>query len=127
MIGFCLLGAATPLAAMYFQGPTYLLGVFLFIGWLASGTFPLFMGVIPGESVPRKYAATAMGLVVCVGEVVGGSALVALAGKIADLTQLSTAILMMAACGVIGCVLCLFLVETAPVKARTEAARPLPA
>jgi MFS family permease len=125
MIGFCLLGAVTPLASLYFQGPIYLLGVFLFIGWLASGTFPLFMGVIPGESVPRKYAATAMGLVVCVGEVAGGSALVALAGKIADLTQLSTAILMMAGCGVIGCILCLFLVETAPVKARTGAARPI--
>jgi len=126
MIGFCLLGALTPLAAMYFQGPTYMLGVLLFIGWTASGTFPLFMGVIPGESVPRKYAATAMGLVVCIGEVVGGSALVALAGKIADLTQLSTAILMMAACGVIGCVLCFFLVETAPVKAGTRAARAVP-
>jgi len=127
MIGFCLLGAVTPLASLYFQGPTALLGVFLFIGWLASGTFPLFMGVVPGESVPRKYAATAMGLVVCVGEVVGGSLLVALAGKIADLTQLSTAILLMAGCGVVGCVLCLFLVETAPVKVRTQAARPLAA
>ena len=95
-----------------------MLGALLFVGWLASGTFPLFMGVIPGESMPRKYAATAMGLVVCVGEVLGGSGLVALAGKVADLTQLSTAVLMMAACGAIGCVLCFFLVETAPVKAR---------
>jgi hypothetical protein len=56
-----------------------------------------------------------MGLVVCVGEVLGGSGLVALAGKMADLTQLSTAILIMAGSGAIGCVLCLFLVETAPV------------
>lgn len=72
--------------------------------------------------MPRKYAATAMGLVVCVGEVIGGSGLVALAGKIADLTQLSTAVLIMAASGAIGCVLCLFLEETAPVKARARAA-----
>jgi hypothetical protein len=35
----------------------------------------------------------------------------------ADLTQLSTAVLMMAACGAIGAVLCFFLVETAPAKA----------
>ena len=118
MIGFCLVGALTALGAIYFQGSTAMLGALLFMGWLASGTFPLFMGVIPGESMPRKYAATAMGLVVCVGEVLGGSGLVALAGKMADLTQLSTAILMMAASGAIGCVLCFFLVETAPVKAR---------
>lgn len=118
MIGFCLLATLTALGAIYFQGSTAALGALLFIGWLASGTFPLFMGVIPGESMPRRYAATAMGLVVCVGEVVGGSGLVALAGKVADLTQQSNAILMMAAAGAIGCVLCLFLAETAPVKTR---------
>jgi predicted MFS family arabinose efflux permease len=117
MIGFCLLAALTALGAVYFQGSTAALGALLFVGWLASGTFPLFMGVIPGESMPRQYAATAMGLVVCVGEVLGGSVLVAFAGKMADLTQLSTAVLMMAASGAIGAVLCFFLVETAPVKA----------
>jgi len=122
MIGFCLLGALTALGAVYFQGSTAALGALLFVGWLASGTFPLFMGVIPGESMPRQYAATAMGLVVCVGEVLGGSALVALAGKMADLTQLSTAVLMMAASGAIGAVLCVFLVETAPVKSRSAPA-----
>jgi|KBSMisStaDraftv2_1062788.scaffolds.fasta_scaffold10722_2 predicted MFS family arabinose efflux permease len=117
MFGFCLLAALTALGAVYFHGSTFALGTLLFLGWLATGTFPLFMGVIPGESIPRRYAATAMGLVVCVGEVLGGSVLVALAGRVADLTQQSTAVLMMAASGVIGCVLCLFLVETAPVKA----------
>jgi MFS transporter, ACS family, hexuronate transporter len=122
MIGFCLLGALTALGAVYFQGSTVALGALLFVGWLASGTFPLFMGVIPGESIPRKYAATAMGLVVCVGEVFGGSGLVALAGKMADLTQLSTAVLMMAGSGAIGAVLCFFLVETAPVKSKASAA-----
>jgi len=122
MVGFCLLAALTALAAVYFRGPTVALGALLFVGWLASGTFPLFMGVIPGESMPRKYAATAMGLVVCVGEVLGGSGLVALAGKFADLTQQSTAVLMMAAAGALGCMLCFLLVETAPVKLRARAA-----
>lgn len=124
MIGFCLVGALTALGAMYFQGSNVILGTMLFIGWLASGIFPLFMGVIPGESMPRKYAATAMGLVVCVGEIAGGTLLVYLAGVVADATgSLSSAILMMAACGVIGCVLCFFLVETAPVKLRAVAAQ----
>ena len=122
MISFCLLGALTALGAVFFQGSTVALGSLLFVGWLASGTFPLFMGVIPGESMDRKYAATAMGLVVCVGEVLGGSGLVALAGKVADLTDLSTAVLMMAGSGAIGCMLCFFLVETAPVKTRARTA-----
>ncbi len=39
------------------------------------------MGMIPGESIPRRYAATVIGLVVCVGEVPGGSVLVALPGE----------------------------------------------
>ena len=122
MIGFCFVGALTALGAMYFQGSNVILGAMLFIGWLASGTFPLFMGVIPGESMPRKYAATAMGLVVGVGEIIGGTLLVMLAGYLADATgSLGTAILMMAACGAIGCVLCFFLVETAPVKMRAGA------
>ena len=122
MIGFCLIGALTALGAMYFQGSVAVLGGLLFVGWLASGTFPMFMGVIPGESMPPKYAATAMGLVVCVGEVLGGSGLVTLAGKLADVTSLPNAILMMAACGAIGCVLCFFLDETAPVKVRAVVA-----
>ena len=124
MIGFCLLGALTALGAIYVQGSNVLLGTMLFIGWLASGTFPLFMGVIPGESMPRKYAATAMGLVVCVGEIAGGTVLVSLAGMLADATHsLTNAILMMAACGAIGCGLCFFLVETAPVKVRAGVAQ----
>lgn len=121
MIGFCVLAAVTALGAMYFEGSTWVLGALLFVGWLASGTFPLFMGVIPGESMPREYAATAMGLVVCFGEVLGGSVLVAFAGRMADLTQLSTAVLIMAGSGAIGAVLCFFLVETAPVKTRAAA------
>jgi predicted MFS family arabinose efflux permease len=123
MIGFCLLAALTALGAMYFKGSTVMLGALLFAGWLATGTFPLFMGVIPGESIPRRYAATAMGLVVCVGEVLGGSVLVALAGKIADLTELSSAVLIMAASGALGCVLCFFLTETAPARKGALAAR----
>ena len=120
MIGFCLLGALTALGALYFHGSTLALGALLFLrAGSPVGLFRCSWASSPGESIPRKYAATAMGLVVCVGEVLGGSGLVAFAGKMADLTQLSTAVLMMAASGAIGAVLCFFLVETAPVKLRT--------
>jgi hypothetical protein len=112
----------TPLAALYFQGSPLGLGTLMFVGWLASGTFPLFMGVIPGEAMSRRQAATAMGLVVCVGEVGGGFAITSLAGHLGDLTgSLATPVLVQVVCAAIGGVLCWFLVETAPVKARAGA------
>jgi hypothetical protein len=82
------------------------------------------MGVIPGETIPRKYAATAMGLVVCAGEVFGGFGITSLAGKFADMTHsLATPILMQVVCAAIGGLLCFFIVETAPAKVRAVAAQ----
>ncbi len=123
MIIFCLAGVITPLAALYFQGSTVVLGVLMFLGWTATGAFPLFMGVIPGETISRKYAATAMGLVVCAGEVAGGFGITSLAGKLADLSALTTPVLMQVACAALGGALCFFLVETAPAKVRAAAAQ----
>jgi predicted MFS family arabinose efflux permease len=125
MISFCLAGVITPLAALYFQGSPTVLGVLMFLGWTATGAFPLFMGVIPGETISRKYAATAMGLVVCVGEVLGGFGITSLAGKLADLSTLETPVLLMIVCAAIGGALCFFLEETAPVKVRAAAAQPV--
>src|SRR5579883_1880592 len=122
MIGFCLLGALSPLAALYFQGSVFVLGALMFIGWLACGTFPLFMGVIPGETISRRYAATAMGLVVCTGEVVGGFGLNAFAGALADQWGLATPVLIETACALVGGALGLALIETAPSRVRAAAA-----
>jgi hypothetical protein len=97
----------------------------MFIGWTATGAFPLFMGVIPGETIPRKYAATAMGLVVCVGEVIGGFGITSLAGTLADLSSLTTPLWIMVVCAAVGGSLCFLLVETAPVKVRAAAAQPV--
>jgi predicted MFS family arabinose efflux permease len=127
MISFCLAGVLAPLAALYFQGSLVLLGALMFVGWLASGAFPLFMGVIPGETISRRYSATAMGLVVCVGEVAGGFGITSLAGKLADLSSLATPVLLQAGCAVIGGVLCFFLVETAPAKVKAIAAQAMAA
>ncbi len=124
VVCFCLLGLATPLASLYLPGPTFLIGAFMFLGWLGCGAFPLFMGVIPGETISRRFAATAMGLVVCAGEVVGGFGIVSLAGVLADRTSLSTTLLLQAGCALLAGLLALLLTETAPVKVHTaEAAR----
>jgi hypothetical protein len=46
-----------------------------------------------------------------------------MAGKLADLTSLVTPMLIQVGCCLIGGVLCLFLMETAPVKVRALAAQ----
>jgi MFS transporter, ACS family, hexuronate transporter len=122
IIAFCFLGVLSPLAALYIQGPPILVGALMFAGWFGSGTFPLFMGVIPGETISRRYAATAMGLVVCVGEVFGGFGITSVSGALADAWSVTAPILIEAGCAVAGGLLCLFLVETAPARLSAAAA-----
>jgi MFS family permease len=116
MILFCFVGMVTSLAAVFFYGPTWMLRVLLFIGWTATGAFPLFMGVVPGEAVSRSLAATSMGLVVGIGEIVGGVAAPPVAGWIADQTSLAAPMIVVGVCAFCAGVAALFLKETAPRK-----------
>jgi MFS family permease len=118
-----LLGVLVPLAALYFHGSLFLLGALIFVGWAASGTFPLFMGTIPAETIPVRYVATSMGLTVGVGEVLGGVSGPALAGTAADHYGLTAPLLIQAACALAGAVLALALKETAPRRVSAPAAR----
>jgi predicted MFS family arabinose efflux permease len=116
MIIFCFMGMVTPLAALWFDGPLWLMSVLLFIGWSGTGAFPLFMGVVPGETVPRAMAATAMGLVVCIGELVGGFGAPWVAGLVADQTSLAAPVIAVAVFAFCGGLCSLLLHETAPGK-----------
>jgi MFS family permease len=116
MIAFTLIGVLYPFAALYFSGSLLVLALLIFIGWSASGTFPLFMATIPSESIPARYLGTSLGLVMGIGEFLGGSFVPTLAGKAADHFGLSAPMFIAAGCAVIAAVLTLFLRETAPVK-----------
>jgi MFS family permease len=118
VVVFNLIGLLVPLAALYFQGSLYLLGVLIFIGWSASGTFPLFMGTIPSETIPARLVATSLGMVMGLGEVLGGVGGPAIAGWAADRYDLRAPILMMVLCAIVGAALALFLRETAPAQLR---------
>jgi len=72
--------------------------------------------------LPLRYAATATGVVACMGEVAGGS-LQLVGGWIADLTTRAAPIQIAAVCALGGAILSLFLKETAPVKAGAANAR----
>ena len=119
MIAFCLMGTLAPLAAVYYPGPVPIMTALMFVGWLGIGAFPLFMGVIPSETIGRLQAATAMGLIVCIGEVVGGFGITTAAGRLADAATLAAPFLVMTACAAVAGALCFLLEETAPVKLRT--------
>ncbi len=116
VIVFSLIGMIYPLAVLNYTGSAVLLGIIIFIGWSASGVFPLFMATIPSETIPAKYVATSLGLIVGVGEVVGGAGGPPLAGKLADLYGLQAPMYMAMVCALVGALLALGLKETAPVK-----------
>jgi MFS family permease len=128
--GALLLSLITPLACLYFPGSLLAadrrlaLGALMFIGWIGTGSYALFMAVVPGETLSARYAATASGLVVCIGEIIGGFFAPLIGGWAADLTTLNAPIKMAVACAMGGIIISLFLKETAPVKTgRTNAQR----
>ena len=116
IIAFNLIGLLAPLAALYFVGSLYVLGALIFIGWSASGTFPLFMGTIPSETIPARYVATSLGLVMGLGEILGGVSGPWAAGWAADRYGLRAPIMIEAGCAIVGALLALFLKETAPAR-----------
>jgi len=118
MIIFTFIGLVTPIAALYFNGAQWMLSLLLLIGWTASGSFAVFMGVVPSETVPKALAASSMGLVVGAGEIVGGVLSPTISGWIADQTSLAAHMVVMMVCALCGGVLSLFLTETAPGKAK---------
>src|SRR5262249_13020812 len=107
-------GLLVPFAALYWQGSIWMLGTLIFIGWAASGTFPLFMGTIPSETIPARYVATALGITVGIGEILGGGCGPAVAGWAADRTTLAAPLVIQAGCAIAGALIALGLKETAP-------------
>lgn len=121
MIIFCFISLLTPLTALYFDGPLWMMSILLFIGWSGTGSFPIFMGIIPGESVSRTMAASSMGLVVGIGELLGGTLAPTAAGWLADQSTLEAPVIALGVCALLGGVLSMFLQETAPSKIKQPA------
>ncbi len=114
MILVPLIGVILPLSAMFFQGSTWVLAAIFFFGWALNGVFPMFMATIPSETVDPKHTATALGLVMGTGEILGGVFGPLAAGKIADLTSLNAPMWIMLGLSIVAGLLALGLRETAP-------------
>ena len=114
LVVFTLMMALAPAALLWFEGPVELLTVLMFLSWMGLGTFPLFMGVIPTETVGRAQAATAMGLVVMIGELTGGVFGPPVAGRLADQYGLDVALYIQGALAIGAGLAALFVAETNP-------------
>jgi MFS family permease len=114
MISFCALMALCPVSAILVHSSVLLMTTLTVIGWIGVGSFPLFMGVVPAETLSLRRAATAMGLVVGAGEITGGAFSPLIAGKLADHFGLTMPLIMAAVMSLLAAVLALGLIETNP-------------
>jgi predicted MFS family arabinose efflux permease len=114
MVIMPLIGVSLPLAALYYDGSAWMLGAIFFVGWMFNGIFPMFMATVPSESVSPGQAATAMGIVMGIGEILGGVFGPSLAGRLSDIYGLGAPLWILAGLAVAGGLTALFLRETAP-------------
>ena len=114
MIIMPFIGIILPLGAMYFDGSVWLLAVIFFFGWGLNGIFPLFMATVPSESVDPLHIATAVGLCMGIGEILGGVLAPSLAGYAADTFGLVAPLWIMFAITIVAGFLAMSLRETAP-------------
>lgn len=111
---FCFIGVVSPLAAIYFTGPLPIMILIMGIGYFAIGPFSLLMATVPSETIPPTYVATALGLIMGIGEIAGGFAGPTLAGMAADTFGAAAPMWIAAVLGFGAGAVSLLLTETAP-------------
>lgn len=124
-IAVCLMGVILPLGALFYGGGWFILSLLFYLGWSLNGIFPLFMATVPAESVDPRLTATLTGIVMGIGEILGGVFSPSLAGALADVYGLSSVMWFLMILTLGGFVLSLFLTESAPEVRRKRGLSPL--
>ncbi len=114
IVGFSLLGVILPLGAMFFTGSAWVLAAIFFIGWGLNGVFPLFMATVPSESVDPRLTASLTGIVMGIGEVLGGVLSPSIAGGLSDAYGRSAVMWLMLGLTLAAALVGMGLRETAP-------------
>ncbi|MGC1459173.1 MAG: MFS transporter [Steroidobacteraceae bacterium] len=114
IVAACFMGLFVPVSLLTLRGPPVLLGCLVFLGASVAGAMPLLMGTVPSETVPPRMHATAIAMVMGVGEIFGGVLGPTLSGMAADRWGLTAPLWIVAACTISAGLLALGLVETAP-------------
>ena len=123
MIVFCLVGAVVPLTMYFMTDSRISMYVYMVLGGVSGSITPLFLTIIPMETVPKHLKATSNGLMLACGEVIGGAIYPVIAGSIADAKGLPFTMLVASILLLGGMVISFLLVETnsSQVKALNEA------
>ncbi len=124
-LAVCLLGLVLPLGALYYGGGWFILSLLFYLGWSLNGIFPLFMATVPAESVDPRLTATLTGIVMGIGEILGGVFSPSFAGVLADNYGLSSVMWFLIVLTMGGFVFSLFLTESAPEVRRKRGLLPL--
>jgi len=114
MIAMPLVAIVLPVGALYFTGPTWMLGAIFVVGWCVTGVFPLFMATVPAESVDPARVASALGVCMGAGELIGGVLSPYFAGFASDRVGLQAPVWLMLALTVTAAVVAMGVRETAP-------------
>lgn len=94
-----------------------------FIGWAGASVSGMFQGTVPSEAVDPKYATSALGLVQCVGELIGGGVGGVVCGMIIDGMGYDWGMWIMMFSIILVIVFALLLKETAPAVVAKKAAK----
>lgn len=121
MIIFAALSIIAPLAVVHIHS-FWALAFVLMATFAGPGCFVIFMANIPSETVPPKYLATALGMVMGIGEIFGGGVAPALAGMAIEPYGEAAPFYIAAVGAAVAFLLSFFLIETAPLKLKKMAA-----
>jgi predicted MFS family arabinose efflux permease len=121
MIAMPAIAVVLPLAALFFTGATGALAAMFVVGWLVTGVFPLFMATVPSESVDARHIASALGICMGTGELIGGVLSPFIAGYAADAVGLQAPVWIMLGLAVVAFFVALGIRETAPRLIQREA------
>ena len=114
IIIFFLLGALMPLSVIYSGNSFVSLAPLVLLGTSISGCFAIIVATIPSETIPRQYITQTMGLIMGIGELVGGFVAPAVSGWSADQFGLHAPFLIAAGAAIAGSLMAFLLYETAP-------------
>lgn len=115
LILFTMIATLCPMVLLFVDDASTMLPL-IFLTYTGLGCFTLFMATIPAETVPATQVATALGLIMGIGELFGGFITPVVAGFAADAYGLQIVMWIAAAGSFIALLLSLFLTETAPIK-----------
>lgn len=100
--------------ALSHAGPWVMFSILFAAGIFGFGIAPLFLAVIPSESVPSNMTGAAVGVPTGVSELIGGVLMPVIAGGLADLYGLAVPMMVVGAVSLAAAFTGLFLIETAP-------------